>query len=93
MEDKKVDDIKKWQKRYCKDDMTMDQLKDVYNEWAENGYDEMMTSEIWGCPKITADMLEEIYKFDEEKMRLRILDVGAGTGKCGIEVTLSIVKR
>ncbi|KAK3578610.1 hypothetical protein CHS0354_002182 [Potamilus streckersoni] len=89
MEDKlqrKFDDITEWQKRYCKQDITCDEVIDIYNEWAGVGYDEMMSSEIWGCPKIVADTLEEVHGSDDEKIRLKILDIGAGSGQCGIEL-------
>ncbi|KAL3857515.1 hypothetical protein ACJMK2_012177 [Sinanodonta woodiana] len=58
----------------------------TYNKWAETGYEQVFSSDVFNAPKRTAEVLEELYPFEIDKKGAKILDVGAGTGLCGIEL-------
>ncbi|KAK3589822.1 hypothetical protein CHS0354_015828 [Potamilus streckersoni] len=59
---------------------------EAYNNWAEIGYDKVYSSDVFYAPKKTAEVLEDLYPLEGDKKGVKILDVGAGTGLCGVEL-------
>ncbi|KAK3598313.1 hypothetical protein CHS0354_029222 [Potamilus streckersoni] len=58
----------------------------TYNKWAETGYEKVFSSDVFDAPRRTAEVLEDLYPFEIDKKAVKILDVGAGTGLCGVEL-------
>ncbi|XP_046385481.1 methyltransferase-like protein 27 [Ischnura elegans] len=62
-----------------------DKMIKAYDEWADN-YDKDLCPGVYNGPEILARAVSQQYVDEEEKRRVRILDVAAGTGRVGEEL-------
>jgi len=62
--------------------VTGDEVKDLYNQWAKNGYDEhLQDRSLYGALQVLKNTVKDLIPGNKDGME--VLDVGAGTGISG----------
>lgn len=67
---------------------TEDQIRDVYNDWANKYDEEVVVKALLVCHRPQAECLDAAIKqyLNKPKDEVKIIDCGAGTGLCGVEL-------
>ncbi|VDI23409.1 Hypothetical predicted protein [Mytilus galloprovincialis] len=69
----------KREKEVLNGNITPDALIDYYDNWADNGYDEEVSPQVYRGPQMTAEKVASMF-YTSARDNTEILDIGAGTG-------------
>ncbi|OPL20355.1 hypothetical protein AM593_06340, partial [Mytilus galloprovincialis] len=75
----------KREKEIINGNISSDAVIDYYDNWADNGYDEQVSPQVYRGPQMTAETVASLFD-TSARDNTEILDIGAGTGLVATQV-------